>query len=61
VGGVTCEHPVATLIAAAAAGRYPVADGSWRRVPPWRPGLEAIIAFTGHAVLAVADDIPYRQ
>lgn len=25
---------------------------------PWRPGLEAIIAFTGHAVLAVAPDIP---
>jgi hypothetical protein len=27
-------------------------------VPPWRPGVEAIVAFTGHAVLAVAPDIP---
>ena len=60
VGGVTCEHPLATPIAAAAAGRNPVVDGSWRRMPPWRLGLEAIIAFTGHAVLAVADDIPGR-
>jgi len=60
VGRVTREHPLAALIAAAAAGRYPAADGSWRRVPPWHPGLEAVIAFTGHAVLAVADDIPDR-
>lgn len=58
VGGVTRDHPLAGLIAAAAAGRYPAADGSWRRVPPWRPGVEAIVAFTGHAVLAVAPDIP---
>jgi hypothetical protein len=46
------------LITEAAAGRYPAADGGWRRVPPWRPGLEGIVAFTGHAVLAVAPDIP---
>lgn len=26
-------------------------------MPPWRPGLEAIISFTGHAVFAVAADI----
>lgn len=58
---VTCDHPLAALIAAAAAGRYPVADGSWRRVPPWRPGVEAIVAFTGHAVLAVAPDIPDQR
>ena len=25
---------------------------------PWRPGLEAVISFTGHAVFAVAPDIP---
>jgi hypothetical protein len=55
---VRSDHPLAGLIAAAAAGRYPVADGSWRRVPPWRTGVEAIVAFTGHAVLAVALDIP---
>jgi hypothetical protein len=55
------DHRLAGLITAAAAGRHPAADGSWRRVPPWRPGVEAIVAFTGHAVLAVAPDIPDRQ
>ena len=30
-------------------------------MPPWRPGVEAIVAFTGHAVLAVAPDIPDRR
>jgi hypothetical protein len=54
-------HPLAELITAAAAGRFPAADGGWRRVPPWRPGLEAIVAFTGHAVFAVAPDIPDRR
>jgi hypothetical protein len=53
-------QPLAELITEAAAGRFPAPDGGWRRVPPWRPGLEAIIAFTGHAVLAVAPDIPDR-
>ena len=43
MGKVTREHPLAALIAAAAAGRYPVADGSWQRAPPWRPGLEAVV------------------
>jgi hypothetical protein len=51
------DHPLAGLITAAAAGRFPAADGRWTRVPPWRPGLEAVIAFTGHAVFAVASDI----
>ncbi len=50
-------HPLARLIAAAAAGRFPAADGGWRRVPPWRPGLAGIIAFSGHAVVALAPDI----
>ena len=57
MGGVPLAQPLAELITAAADGRFPQADGGWRRVPPWRPGLEAIIAFTGHAVLAVAPDI----
>jgi hypothetical protein len=52
------EHPLAGLITAAAAGRFPDPDGGWRRVPPWWPGLEAVISFTGHAVFAVAPDIP---
>jgi hypothetical protein len=50
-------HPLARLITEAAAGRFPAVDGGWRRVPPWRPGLAGIVAFTGHAVLAVAPDI----
>jgi hypothetical protein len=54
-------HPLAGLISDAAEGRFPAVDGGWRRVPPWRPGLEAIVAFTGHAVLAVARDIPDRR
>jgi hypothetical protein len=45
------------LIVAAASGRFPPVDGAWERVPPWRDGVEAIVAFTGHAVLAVGDDI----
>jgi GNAT superfamily N-acetyltransferase len=44
------------MIIAAAAGRFPAVDGGWHRVPPWRPGLEAVFAFTGHAVLALADE-----
>lgn len=38
-------------------GRFPAPDGGWQRVPPWRAGVEAVLAFTGHAVLAVDDDI----
>jgi GNAT superfamily N-acetyltransferase len=51
------EHPLAGLIAAAAAGRFPDPDGGWRRVPPWRPGLAAVVSFTGHAVFAVAPEV----
>ncbi|MGQ0845130.1 MAG: N-acetyltransferase, partial [Sporichthyaceae bacterium] len=38
-------------------GRFPEPDGAWTRVPPWRDGLQAVVAFTGHAVLAVSDDV----
>ena len=67
MGGVSAapppagEHPLACLIAAAAAGRFPDPDGSWERVPLWRPGLEAIFSFTAHAVFAVAPDISDRR
>lgn len=50
-------HPLARLVADAAGGRFPPVDGRWHRVPPWRDGLEAVVAFTGHAVLAVGDDV----
>lgn len=51
------SHPLADLIRAAAAGRFPAPDGTWRRVPPWRDGVEAVVAFTGHAVLVVSDRV----
>jgi hypothetical protein len=57
VGGVPLTHPLAELITEAAAGRFPAADGGWHRVPPWRPGVEASFAFTGHSVFAVAPDV----
>jgi len=47
------SHPLAKLIEAAATGVFPAPDGSWTRVPPWRAGVEAVVAFTGHAVFAV--------
>ncbi len=43
------------MLRQAADGVFPAADGGWRRVPPWRVGVEAVLAFTGHAVLAVGD------
>ena len=51
------EHPLAGVISGAAEGRFPDPDGGWHRVPPWRPGLEAVVSFTAHAVFAVAPDI----
>lgn len=49
---------LATLLADASAGQFPDPDGGWSRIPPWRDGVEAIVAFTGHAYFAVAEDIP---
>ncbi len=49
-------HPLAQLLSAAADGLFPPADGSWRRMPPWRPGIGAVVALTGTAV--VVDDGP---
>ena len=57
---MSAEHPLAGLISAAAAGRFPDADGGWQRMPPWRAGLEAVVAFTGHAVLVVDPRRPDR-
>lgn len=50
-------HSLAGLLAAALDGDFPRSDGGWHRVPPWRDGVEAVFAFTGHAVLAVGPDI----
>lgn len=45
------------LLRDAAAGRFPPADGGWHRELPWRPDVEAVVAFTGHAVLVVGHDV----
>lgn len=50
-------HPVAAALTAAARGTFPEVDGHWTRVPPWRAGVEGVVAFTGHALLAVGDDV----
>lgn len=50
-------HPMGELLTDAADGVFPAQDGGWHRVPPWREGVEAVMAFTGHAVLAVGDDV----
>lgn len=40
------------LIESACAGRFPAVDGGVTVVAPSRPGLETVVAFTGHAVVA---------
>lgn len=52
---------LATLLRAAGRGRFPDPDGGWSRIPLWRPAVEAIVAFTGHAFFAVADDVADQQ
>ncbi len=55
------DHPVATLLRGALDGRFPPVDGGWTRVAPWTPGVEAALAFTGHGVLALGDDVPEAE
>lgn len=50
-------HRVAAMVLDAAHGRYPAPDAGWHREPPWRPRLEAIVAFTAHAVVCLEPDI----
>ncbi|QFG68975.1 N-acetyltransferase [Ornithinimicrobium pratense] len=45
------------LLRGAAGGRFPPVDGGVSRARPWRAGVEAAVAFTGHAVLAVAAEV----
>jgi hypothetical protein len=51
-------HPLAHAIVATIKGIFPAPDGGWHRVRPWREGLEVVVAFTGHAVFCLADDVP---
>lgn len=48
---------LAGVLRLASAGVFPAVDGGWDRVPPWLEGVEAVVALTGHAYLAVGDDV----
>lgn len=50
-------HPIAQAVTAALAGVFPPVDGGWTRVSPWRPGLEGVVAMTGHAFVAVGGEV----
>ncbi|MDE9367378.1 N-acetyltransferase [Luteipulveratus sp. YIM 133132] len=41
-------------------GTYPQVDGGWDLVRPWHPQVEAVVALTGHAYVAVRDDLVDR-
>ncbi|HSP59564.1 MAG TPA: N-acetyltransferase [Ornithinimicrobium sp.] len=45
------------LIRDAAEGRFPPADGGFSRSSPWRDGVEAAVALTGHAVMVVDEAV----
>jgi GNAT superfamily N-acetyltransferase len=45
-------HPLAAVLRDAAAGRFPPVDGLVEVVPPYLDGVEAVVSFTGHAVVA---------
>lgn len=49
-------HPLAAVIRAAAKGSFPPADGGVDVVAPLHEGAEAVVAFTGHAVVATHRD-----
>ena len=50
-------HLLAEVLSKASGGDFPAVDGGWQRVTPWRDGVEGVVAFTGHAYLAVGDDV----
>jgi GNAT superfamily N-acetyltransferase len=52
-------HPLARILVDAVAGRFPPVDGLVEVVPPYLDGVEAVLAFTGHAV--VATDLPLES
>jgi hypothetical protein len=51
---VTSSHPLLALLLDAARDVFPVVDGHAVLVPPLHGGLEAVVSFTGHAVLATS-------
>ncbi|MYQ76861.1 MULTISPECIES: hypothetical protein [unclassified Streptomyces] len=53
---MTEPHPLLSYFTDAAHGRFPPCDGGVTVLPPLSGGLEASVAFTGHAVIATALD-----
>ena len=45
-------HPLLAIVESAAVGEFPAVDGGVTLVRPLRGGIEAIVCFTGHAVIA---------
>ena len=53
----TARHPLARLLRSVVAGSPPDSDGGWTRVSPWIPTVQAMVAFTGHTIVAVSYDV----
>jgi hypothetical protein len=51
---VTAMHPLLSVFLAAARGEFPPVDGNVTLLPALGAGLEATVAFTGHAFIATA-------
>ncbi len=54
VGPGLQPHPILPLLLAAAGGTFPAVDGQAVFLPPLGPDLQAVVSFTGHAVVASA-------
>jgi GNAT superfamily N-acetyltransferase len=52
-------HPVGLVLAAATRGEFPEPDGTVEVVPPWRHGVEGVVALTGRAY--VATELPAHR
>ncbi len=48
---------LAEVLRAAAKGVFPRSDGGWERAGLWLRGVEAVVAMSGHAYLAVGQDL----
>lgn len=56
--GPLVRRDLAQVLRTAAVGEFPPADGGFSRAAPWRPGTEAAVALTGHAIMVVGEDVP---
>lgn len=56
-GPAVARVDLAQMLREAAEGRFPEPDGRFARAVPWRPGTEAAVAFTGHAVMVVGQEV----